>query len=276
VSAPRPPAGPLAGRRVLVTRPRAQSRPLVDRLRALGAAAVAVPTIRIVPPRAGGALDRALQSLDGYQWVIVTSVNGAQACLTRARALGLGLAAAAPRWVAIGPATASVLREAGIAVAITPSRYLTEAIVDVMPDLRGARILLPRTDAAPPGLADALRTRGADVDEVTAYRTIVAPGTSRERVRRLVASRAVDTVIFTSASTVHGLMRLLGDHHRAALGDITMACIGPVTAAAVAEHGFRPAVVADEHTTEGVIAALVAHGDTGRRGGQHARDRAPQ
>ncbi|MDR7417987.1 MAG: uroporphyrinogen-III synthase [Armatimonadota bacterium] len=257
----------------MVTRPRTQSQPLVERLQALGATAVAVPTIRIVPPRPGGALDRALGHLHEYDWVVVTSANGARACLTRARALGVSLSAARPQWAAIGPATAAALRSAGVTVAVTPPRYLTEAIVAALPDVHGVRVLLPRTDAAPPGLAQALRERGAQVDEVTAYRTILAPASSRERVRQLVARRAVDTIIFTSASTVHGLVRLL-DERRDALQGMTLACIGPVTAAAVAEHGLHPSVVAAEHTTDGVIAALIAHHETGRKGAPHARDRA--
>ena len=267
------PGQPLAGRRVLVTRPRAQSRPLVDGLIAAGATAVAVPTIRIVPPAAGGPLDRALRRLDAYDWVIVTSANGAQACLARAVALGLDLHAARPSWAAIGPATAAALREAGVTVAMTPSRFLTEAIPEELPDLAGARVLLPRTDAAPPALAEMLRARGASVDEITAYRTILAPARSRARLHRLIAGGEVDTVVFTSASTVRGLVRLLGDA-RDALKRIEIACIGPVTAAAVIEEGLRPAVVAREHTADGIIAALAAHSDTGSQGGSNARDRA--
>jgi uroporphyrinogen-III synthase len=276
---PRP--RPLEGLRVLVTRPRAQSRPLCERLRALGAEPVSVPTISIVPPRPGGPLDRALRRLEDYDWVILTSANGARACLARARALRLDLRRARVRWAAIGPATAGVLREAGIAVAMTPSRFVTDAIAEEWPGRAGERVLLPRTDAAPPGLAEALRARGAIVEEITAYRTTLAPVGSRATVRRLVTAHDVDAVIFTSASTVHGLVRLLGDD-RAALDGIEIACIGPVTAAAVTEEGFSPAVVAQEHTVEGLLDALVARhraraarrraADT--KGDRHAQDRA--
>jgi uroporphyrinogen III methyltransferase/synthase len=248
---------------------------LVDRLAAAGAAAVAVPTIGIAPPAPGGPLDRALKQLDTYDWVIVTSANGARACVARAVALGLDLRSARPQWAAIGPATAAALREAGIAVAATPSRYLAEAIPEALPDVSGARVLLPRTDAAPRALADALRARGADVDEVTAYRTILAPARSRARLHRLITGREIDAVVFTSASTVHGMVRLLGEA-RDALRQIEIACIGPVTAAAVIEEGFQPAVVASEHTSDGIVAALITHSTAGTEGEPHARDRAPR
>lgn len=266
------PSGPLARRRVLVTRPRAQSGPLVARLRALGAEAIAVPTIGIAGPRAGGPLDAALRRLADYDWVVVTSANGARACRVRARALGADLRGPRPRWAAVGPATARALRAAGVAVAMMPSRFLTEAIAEEVPVAAGDRVLLPRTEAAPPGLAQALRRRGAVVDEVVAYRTVIAPPRSRPRLHAAI-HRGVDAVVLTSPSTVHGLVRLLGDR-RGALGRAAIACIGPVTATAAIEEGLRPAVVAGEHTVDGLLDALVAHYTARPRGGSHARDRA--
>jgi uroporphyrinogen-III synthase len=241
------------------------------------------PTIRIIAPEAGGPLDRALRRVHQYYWIMITSANGARACLDRARALNIDLAAIpGVRWAAIGPATAAALRAAGIAIALVPRRYLTEAIARELDDVAGRRILLPRTDATGPTLADALRARGAAVDEITAYRTVAAPARSHARIRRIITRREVDTVTFTSASTVHGLVRLLEDD-REALRTMTLACIGPVTAAAAIEEGFQPALIADEHTIEGLVRALVAHHATADharhdrkrdKGDHHARDRA--
>jgi uroporphyrinogen III methyltransferase/synthase len=253
----------------LITRTRDQSRSFADRLRRLGAAAVVVPTIRIIGPGAGGPLDHALEEIHRYHWIVVTSANGARACLDRARALNIDLAAIpAVRWAAVGPVTAAVLRGAGITVALVPRQYLTDTLARDLDGIDGKRVLLPRTDAAGPTLASALRARGAIVDEIAAYRTVLAPAGSRARIQRVMTGGQVDTVTFTSASTVHGLVRLLED--REALRRMTLACIGPVTAAAVVEEGYRPAVVAHEHTVEGLVRALVAH----QKGDPHARDRA--
>ncbi len=252
---------PLAGRRILVTRPRHQSRQMCERLSRMGAQPVAVPTITIAGPRPGGPLDTSIRLIDRYDWVVITSTNGARAVLARAGALDVNLAGRTrPRWAAIGPATAATLQEAGVRVALTPSRYLTGAVAAALADVSGLRILLPRTNAAGPALGEALTARGAIVDEVTAYRTVLAPEGSRVEVRRLIGSRAVDTVLFTSASTVRGLVRLLGEE-RDGLRAMVIGCIGPVTAAAVADEGFEATVVASEHTTDGLIAALVAQGD---------------
>ncbi len=254
---------PLAGRCILVTRPRAQSRGLCDRLRRLGARPVAVPAIGILPPTDGGPLDRALRKLRRYDWVVLTSANGARACLARARALRIELRDRDRlRWAAIGPATAAVLRVAGMTVDLIPSRYLTRAIARELRDVTGRRILLPRTDAAPRALADALRSKGAEVDEIAAYRTVLAPRPLTPRVRRLITSGAIDTVLFTSASTVRGLVRLLGNR-RAPLRTMTIACIGPVCAAAAIRAGLRPHIVADLHTTDGLIEALLTNRSKG-------------
>jgi uroporphyrinogen III methyltransferase/synthase len=225
--------------------------------------------IRITGPRAGGPLDRALRRIERYDWVVATSANGVRSCLNRARALGIDLAAARVRWAAIGPATSGVLRGAGIRVAMTPRRYLTSAIARELREVAGRRVLLPRADVAPPALAQALRARGAVVDEVTAYRTALVPSREGERLRRLISEGRIDTVLFTSASTVRGLVRLLGRGRRALAG-LTIACIGPVTAAAVVDAGLRPHAVAATHTTDGLIRALLGTDRKRRtRGGRH-------
>lgn len=261
---------PLAGRRILVTRPRAQSQGLCDVLRRLGARPLAVPAIGIAPPAAREPLDRALRSLGRYDWVVLTSANGAHACLARARALRIDLRTRSrPRWAAVGPATAAVLRAAGIRVALIPSRFLTAAIAHELPVAPGSRILLARTTAATAALADALGARGALVDQIAAYRTRLAPRPLSPRLRRLIDARVIDTVLFTSASTVRGLVRMLG-RRRGSLRTMTVACIGPVCAAAVKQEGLRPHIVASEHTTRGLIKALLA----ASKGAHHVESRA--
>jgi uroporphyrinogen-III synthase len=113
------------------------------------------------------------------------------------------------------------------------------------------------------------------VEEITAYRTELAPARSRATIHRHVARSGVDTVIVTSASTVRGLVRLLGDR-RGALKRLDLACIGPVTAAAAVAEGLRPAVVAETHTVDGLVDALVAYHESQGKGERHARNRAAE
>jgi uroporphyrinogen-III synthase len=164
------PKPPLAGRRVLVTRPKEQAGDLADRLAALGAQPILCPTVRIVPPADFGPLDDALKHLDAYDWVIFTSVNGVSFFTERMAAMALDLGVLRHRQLrlaAIGPATAAALAAHGLIVSFMPGEYVAEAILAGIGDVSGQRILLPRADIARKALADGLRGMGALVDEAS-------------------------------------------------------------------------------------------------------------
>ena len=250
----------LSGRRVLVTRPEAQSEGLLRRLRALGAQPVVCPTIRIQGPADWRALDEAIGRLSDYDWLIFTSVNGVTFFFERLTALDAGLEALRSprlRLAAIGPATAHALEAQGLAVAFVPSRYVAEAILEEIGSVAGSHILLPRADIARKALAEGLRDQGALVDEVTAYRTVSAAGEALMLPDEL--ARGVDIATFTSPSTVHGFLDLLEAAGRPvgqALAGAKIACIGPITARAAQEAGLRVDIVASEHTVEGLLNAI--------------------
>lgn len=237
----------VAAARVAVTRAAAQADQLAQRLRDAGFEPVAVPVIDIVDAADGGAALRAaaarLAQPGRYDWVVLTSVNGADRLLQ-----------VAPRpWpvnvAAIGSATASRLADRGVTVALVPPRFVAESLVDSFPHGPG-RLLLARAAVARDVLPDGLRAKGWTVDVVDAYRT-VAPEIDVHQ-RREIAGCSI--VTFTSPSTVHNFVELLG------IGAVpsTVACIGPVTAAACREHGIVVDVEAQLHTVAGLVDALVA------------------
>jgi uroporphyrinogen-III synthase/uroporphyrinogen III methyltransferase/synthase len=124
-------AQPLSGRRVLVTRAAHQAGKLSDGLRALGAEPVEVPVLEIQPPAIFEPLDRALRSLDFYDWLILTSANTVRALTERAAALGLSMTSKAELKVAtVGEATATAARNAGFAVSLVPETYVAESLVN--------------------------------------------------------------------------------------------------------------------------------------------------
>jgi uroporphyrinogen III methyltransferase / synthase len=228
---------PLFGRRIVVTRARAQASSLVEKLRALGAETVELPTIEIV----GEALpDLALSS---YDWVAFTSVNAVErvfAGIRDARAFGSALVAA------VGPGTAAALAARGVVADLMPVSAVAESLVEAFPAGAG-RVLLPQAAAARPVLADGLRAKGWEVQVVEAYRTVPA----RPSDDALAAAAKADAIAFTSSSTVTSWLAL-----GATLPPV-VACIGPVTAATAAEHGVPVTVVATEHTVDGLVEALV-------------------
>ncbi len=272
--------GALAGLTVLVTRPREQAEALSDRLRAHGARVLETPTIRIADPPDPAPLAGAVARLEGYDWVVLTSVNGVRKLL---EAVGEG-GALAPlrraRLAAIGPATAKALEAAGLRAEVVPERYRAEALRDAIlaaaaPEdagtgdparpLAGVRILLPRAAEARETLPRGLMAAGATVDEVPAYFTLPDERDAAP-LRAAIAAGRPDWVTFTSSSTVRNYVSLVG----ADTGGAAVAAIGPVTAGTARELGLEVRVVAREYTIPGLVRALVAEvtsADDGRDAG---------
>lgn len=257
-------ARPLAGKRILVTRPRAQAPELADRLAALGAAAIEAPAIRIVPPDDAQPLDEARAAAPSFDWIVFTSANGVDAFLERPITRAGGAPAlAGVRICAIGPATAARIARYGLPIDLAPSDHRGEGVSRALAagrDLRGARILLPRADIARPLLPEALRAAGADVTEVTAYRTIAVAGWPGNAVREMIMKKQIDVTTFTSASAVRSVAHSLGAERAVdLLGGTVVAAIGPITARAARQLGVQTTVVPSIYTVPALARALADH-----------------
>lgn len=261
---------PLFGKRVLVTRPAHQSAELASLLRDHGAEPVCVPAIRIAPPEDPTPLRRAVAQARIYRWVVFTSKNGVDAFFGEvdrqgwdARVLG------GARVCAIGPATSDALKVYGIRPDVVPEEYkgedAAEAVLAADPDLAGGRVLLPRAAVARDALPRMLRSAGAEVDVVPAYRTLGPSKADAERLRELVHHHRIDVLTFTSPSTVREVATALGPHADAIASGFVIACIGPITADEARAQGWEVHVVPDEYTAPGLLDALVAHHAEGRR-----------
>jgi uroporphyrinogen-III synthase len=245
----------LAGKRVLVTRPRAQADDLCERLSALGMQPVCFPTIEIVPPQDLAALDDAVAQVGHFDWVVFTSVNGVSAFVERLRAAGKQPvdAFAGVQVAAIGPATAGALDAYGVRARAVPEEYVAERIPDALGELYGKRVLLPRARIARKALAIELRRRGAIVHEVAAYDTrAVWPGPEAWAALR----QGVDVMTFTSSSTVREFVALLAEQPDISLAQTLVACIGPITAQTAREYGLHVDIVARVYTMSGLVQAI--------------------
>jgi uroporphyrinogen III methyltransferase / synthase len=251
---------PLAGRRIVVTRARKQAGGLAQRIEALGGEVIEFPTIEILAPASFADLDRALRQIDNYHWIIFTSVNSVEPFLERLNLAGktvrdLGHAQVA----AIGAETAKRLAAAAVMVAVIPSRFQAEGILESLDPsaLAGKRVLIPRAAKARDVLPETLRQWGATVEVVEAYRT-VAPVFDATAICRRLQQGDVDMITFTSSSTVSNFVQLCGGDSLTALaGAAAVASIGPITAKTIEELGGRVAVMAQEFTIEGLIAAMI-------------------
>ncbi|HET8862783.1 MAG TPA: uroporphyrinogen-III C-methyltransferase [Solirubrobacterales bacterium] len=280
---------PLHGKRVVVTRARAQASGLAATLRGLGAEVVELPAIRIEPRIESDEVRHAIERIGEYALICVTSPNGAHLLFEALRDAGLDARAlngtpkqqqvgrggadaaaeteaqggaggptATPEQVgttvaAIGPGTARALAEHGIAADVVPERFVAEALVEALQavEVAGSKALVARAAEARDVLPDALRERGAEVDVVALYETV------REEPdpESVEAARAADYVTFTSSSTVRNLTEALGDRFPS---EARIVSIGPITSEAAREAGLKVAVEAKRHDIDGLIAALIA------------------
>jgi uroporphyrinogen III methyltransferase/synthase len=255
-------AKPLAGRLVVVTRPRAQAQAFATLLEEAGATVLLVPTIVIEPPASWEPLDRALDGIGDYRWAVFTSVNGVE--MTRRRLEQRGREAGVlrgRRLAAIGPATAGALRNLGLEPEVVPEEYVAEGLAGSLLGLirPGERVLLARAADTRDVLVRELEAAGAFVDEVAAYRTRPAHE-DVEELRRALAAGRVDVVTFTSSSTVRHFADLFpsGDLPRL-LSGVAIACIGPVTRATARELGLEARIVPREYTIAALAHAICQH-----------------
>jgi uroporphyrinogen-III synthase len=242
--------GSLANKTIVVTRPADRAQRLVNVLDQRGARVLVAPAIQLRPVRSA-ALTRALHDLSdgGFSWIVMTSpatvrmlderLGAPRAVRARVASVGEGTAAAFRRWAKRDPD-------------LTPRAFTVQSLARAFPRGSG-RVLCARADIAPDGLEDALARRGWTPTRVDAYRTIFLrslPAAAREAL----GAGEVDAITFTSASTVRGFIRALGD--TGVRGRPKVVCIGPVTSKEARAHGLFVHAVADPHTTDGLVAAL--------------------
>ena len=253
----------LYGWTVLVPRTKDQAGDMSERLIAHGAVPIEVPTIAVEPPRSPAQMERAVKGLvDGrYQWVVFTSTNAVRAVWEKFGEFGLDARAFSGVKIAcVGQATADRVRAFGITPELVPSGEQSSlGLLDEFPPYDDVfdpvnRVLLPRADIATETLAEGLRERGWEIEDVTAYRTVRAappPASTREMIK----SGGFDAVCFTSSSTVRNLVGIAGKPHARTI----VACIGPKTAETAAEFGLRVDVQPETAAIGPLVDALAEH-----------------
>jgi uroporphyrinogen-III synthase len=252
-------AGPLAGKRIVVTRAHRQAEGLSSLLRGYGAEVIEAPVIEIRPPDSFDALDEALNNILQYDWLILTSVNGVEALFSRLEPLGLSIDSLQHlKIAAIGPATEERVQDHGLVVDLVPPRYVAEEVVHMLrKQVKGERVLLVRAKVARDVIPEELRHAGAQVDVVEAYQTVIPEG-AKERLQEVFGDSAPDAITFTSSSTVKNFLSIVvGTEIPAKLGKTKFASIGPVTSETLREYALPVHVEADEFTMDGLAQALV-------------------
>jgi uroporphyrinogen III methyltransferase/synthase len=248
---------PLFGRRIVLTRAADQAAEFAERLRALGADAIELPVIALEPPADPAPLERAIEQLASYDWLIFTSVNGVRFFMDRLDQSAHDLRSLTARICAIGPATRKAIEDLHLKVDLMPEEYVAESLVKAFApvDLANKRILLPRAAVARDLIPLELSKLGARVDVVEAYRNVVPPNAPARAHEIFSGARKPDWITFTSSSTVKNLLAIAG---REVLEGARIASIGPVTSATLCAHGLKVDAEAERYTIDGLIDAILA------------------
>ena len=252
---------PLFGRRFLLTRPKEQSASFVRLLQQQGAETICVPTIEIAPPQIWQPLDEALQAINSFDSLILTSANGVDSLFKRLATLQMDVRSLAGiQIVAVGTKTAQAMAPYGIRPDLIPDDFRAEGIVEALlaQGVEGKRFLYPRAEIARPLMIDTLEGSGGTVVAPVAYRTI-RPKKGEEMIRHLLAAEELDAICLSSSSTFDNLQAMLGDDLKKLLGRTRLFSIGPLTSATIRRHGFEVALEPETSTLDDLVAAMIAY-----------------
>jgi uroporphyrinogen III methyltransferase/synthase len=243
---------PLAGLRIMVTRPEVPFDPLAEQLRQLGAEVILQPAIRITPPVDWQPVDDALARIDEFHWLVFSSANGVRYLLDRMRGKGKTVPPSC-RLGAIGPGTADELAEFGLHADLVPDQFRAEALAEaLLCNASGRRFLLARASRGREVLAEQLIAAGAQVEQIVVYSSVDVERPDVTVAAMLHANR-IDWITVTSSAIARSLARLFGvDLHLAKL-----AAMSPITSATLRELNYIPAAEAKEYTVAGLIKAIV-------------------
>jgi uroporphyrinogen III methyltransferase/synthase len=222
---------------------------------------VELPAIEILPPADPAPLERSIARLLEYDWLIFTSANGVKFFLERLDRSDADLRSLRAKICAIGPATRAAVEALHLKVDLMGKEYIAEGLLEAFAahDLAGKRVLLPRAAVARDLVPMEMARRGARVDVVEAYHTVM-PADAAERARQVFAApHRPDVITFTSSSTVRNCVEAAGV---AALAGVKVASIGPVTSRTARELGLTVDCEAREFTIDGLVEAVLRLCDT--------------
>ena len=249
---------PLLGRRILVTRTRAQSSELVRLLERRGAGCVECPAIEVQRPEDMGPIDAAVENLGKYDWIIFSSPNAVKYFLERVFERGHDIRALGNAKIAcVGTSTAGCVREYHLNVDLVPENFRAEGLVEEFGklDMKGKKVLIPRARKAREILPEGLEAMGAHVTIATAYETVTPE--MRQDVVEILRDEDVDVLTFTSSSTVKNFFRMVPEDLRdRILSRAKIACIGPVTAITAENQGLTIDIQPEKSTIKDMVDSI--------------------
>lgn len=245
--------GILANKRIVLTRAIHQNESFINLLKDHKAIPIIFPTIEIHPIEDMSFLDEAIQKIQDYNYILFTSSNAVEIFFDRWKHLGKSFPDFhQTKIIAVGKSTAHLLKESGAENVLFPAKYLANEIPSILQDINHSKILIPQSDLAKQDLINNLKELGANVDAITIYRNTIPTN-----IDASVLNQPIDFITFTSPSTSAGWIHLIKKYNIDLFPGFTYICIGSETNKRAIETGITDAIVAQEHSIEGMLKAMI-------------------
>lgn len=251
---------PLLGRTILVTRAKEQAAEFIKLLEQLGATVIVFPTIQIVPPKSWDSCDKAIDNIEAYEAIILTSANAVEKFFSRMRQVrSAAVQIAAEKTIyAVGEKTRHAAEKYNVPVAMMPDVYDSKhlAIALSRSDVAGKRFLFPKGNLAGDAVTFALREHNAIVDEVIVYETVLPSSADAESIERKLDEKGIDVITFFSPSSIANFLAMIPLE---LMNDRIVAVIGSTTAASARNLSLPVHIVAEHATSANLVASIVRY-----------------
>lgn len=246
----------LSGKKVVITRPQSQSKSFITALKAQGAEPLCFPMIETKLTSDLNDLDKAIENIESYDWLVFTSINGVKYFLDRLGQLSFDVGDLKNLKICtVGPKTSAALNKRGIDVDLVPKDYVAEGLLVEFGEVKGKKFLLPRAKEAREILPDTIRAEGGIIDVVTTYETVKPKGVGD--IKQEIEKEEIDFITFTSSSTVTNFLSLFDESEiEKVRNKFKVAVIGPVTKKTAISAGLTVDVMAEEYTIDGLVLAI--------------------
>lgn len=249
---------PLFGKNVLVTRSRAQSSSLVEKISDLGGHPIEVPTIKIEKIENNIELENEIININDYSYLVLTSKNGVEIFFDKLKEMNLDSRALANVKVcAVGPATAKAISDRGINPDIVPNKYIAEYLYEELKDklTKEDKVLIPRAKNARDYLVDKIKGI-CEVKEVHTYESVIDTD-MKDEVLELLEEENIDYITFASSSTVNNFIRIIGEENLDKLSNTKIISIGPITSDTIRSLDLNLYEESKEATIDSMIKSMI-------------------
>ncbi len=251
---------PLQGKRVLITRAKAQVEEFIEKIEEVGGVALSTPLLEIKPKKSNEAeIKQVLLSLKDFDCIVFTSANGVTFFRKYLDDWNVPYTQLQHMVAAsVGRKTSKQMEKLNLSVSVIPEEFVAEKLAESIKEQlsQDSKVLVIRGNLSRPILVQELIERGFSVKDLIVYETVHNEAEAT-KLKSYIENNEVDFITFTSSSTVDSFMKIL--HQRELfdnLNKVTFICIGPITNKTLMEYGFT-GVMPDSYTIEDMVKVMI-------------------